>query len=84
MPAQESRGPEQSAGLHPQQATKNVKSDLKAHSKSMSGLVKNILAESEKVLKAVKSGDVKVVQSAMEAFKTELKNASNYQRTASR
>jgi len=77
---------EQEPGVHPEAIEKNVKSDLKAHGKAMSALVKKILAASEKVLQASRSGDESGIQSAAEALKTEIESAANrlHERSAGR
>jgi len=77
---------EQGPGLHASVADKTMKKNLKSHSKSMDGLIKNVLAETEKLLKAAGSENEKGIQSTINALKTEIKNASNrfHERTAGR
>ena len=63
-----------------------LRADLKSHRKAMGGLVKNVLGESERVLKAVSGGDDKKIRERIETLKFEVKNMSNrlYERPAGR
>jgi hypothetical protein len=68
---------EQAPGVYPGSADKKDRSALEAHGRSMAALMRNILAESEKLLSAVKSGDDRATGDALKALNTEIKNASN-------
>ncbi len=68
---------ENSPGLHPDGDDKKARAEALKHNQKMAGLIKNIYAESEKLLKVVKAGDVKKVPAIAEDLKIEAKNATN-------
>lgn len=68
---------EQAPAVYPGSVDKKTRKGLESQGRSMDGLAKNILAESEKLLSAVRSGDDRSAGDALKAFNTEIKNASN-------
>lgn len=68
---------EQEPGHYPDAIGRTVKKDLKAHSKSMEGIVKDIFKESENILKASRSDNERAVQSSVESLNADIKNAMN-------
>ena len=68
---------EQTPGLHPENLDKGKSKAVKNHGRSMRNLANNILAESEKLLKAVKSDEDRKAQSVLESLKQEIKNTAN-------
>ena len=68
---------EQDPGLHLDAIEKESKGEIKGFGKTMAGLSKNVLAESDKVLRAVRTKNDGAVTSAVADLQKEIKLAAN-------